>query len=305
MPGKIVVSIDFELRWGVHDIYGLDIDGYRANLENCRFAVNQTLEMFKTRNIRATWATVGAIGLDNWNDYFNTVKSQPKYKRKKFFISEKYADIDPKGELHFAPDLVRKIIETSGQELASHTFSHVYCREEGFMLSDFVNDSECFSKIFNSKFHIIPKSIVFPRNQTKFIEHLKNINIEIYRGKKEYLFESKIGEKFQNILEVLLPMKIPSSKVSGSLTRGDLFVRFDLPIHLWKLQLRKLKYCLEHLGKDGICHIWWHPHNVGPNLTLGLARFEELFDLIAEEIYSNRIVSANMLDLVDTNFRLE
>ena len=33
---KIIISIDFEMRWGVHDLYGLNIDQYRKNLENSR-----------------------------------------------------------------------------------------------------------------------------------------------------------------------------------------------------------------------------------------------------------------------------
>ena len=46
-------------------------------------------------------------------------------------------------------------------------------------------------------------------------------------------------------------------------------------------------------------HIWWHPHNVGVNLEKGLDRFEQLFDLIANEISFNDLNSCNMKDLLN------
>ena len=36
-----------------------------------------------------------------------------------------------KSEYLFAPDLVRIIQSTDGQELGSHTYSHFYCNEKG------------------------------------------------------------------------------------------------------------------------------------------------------------------------------
>lgn len=298
MPGKLVISIDFELRWGVHDVYGLNFDAYRSNLENARDAVKTTLEMFESRNIRSTWATVGAIGLDNWNNYFNIVTEQPKYKKSKFNIIEEYSKIDPNGDLHFAPNLVQKIIETKGQELGSHTFSHIYCREDGFKVADFIYDANCYSEVFKTRFNMNPKSIVFPRNQTNFIGHLKDLNFEIYREKKAYFFNNKIAEKAENLFEVISPYPYSSLILDISKTVGNLFIRFDLPSLLWKMQISKLKYTLQNMNNDNVFHIWWHPHNVGPNLKFGLARFEELFDLIAEEINANRVTSLNMLDLV-------
>jgi len=301
MSGKLVISIDFELRWGVHDVYGLNFDAYRKNLENARAAVNKTLEMFENRNIRSTWATVGAIGLDNWNDYFNIVHSQPKYKNQKFNIIEEYSKIDPNGDLHFAPNLVQKIIETQGQELGSHTFSHIYCREDGFDITDFLYDTNCYAKVFKEKFNILPRSIVFPRNQTNFIELLKDLNFEIYREKKAYIFNNKIAERAENVFEVISPFPYSSVKFDISKTIGNLFIRFDLPSLLWKIQMNKLKYTIQNMSNNDVFHIWWHPHNVGPNLKFGLARFEEMFDLIAEEINANRVTSLNMLDLVSSD----
>ena len=58
---KVVWSLDFELRWGMHDRLGLDRDLYRRNLEGAREAVPRLLQLFTRRGVRATWATVGAL----------------------------------------------------------------------------------------------------------------------------------------------------------------------------------------------------------------------------------------------------
>src|SRR5215831_12070400 len=60
-PPMVVWSLDFELRWGMHDLLGLDRDRYRNNLEGAREAVPEFLQLFTRRGVRATWATVGAL----------------------------------------------------------------------------------------------------------------------------------------------------------------------------------------------------------------------------------------------------
>ena len=74
----VVISVDFEMRWGVHDIHGLDIDAYRENLENVRDVVPRMLSMFSERKLRVTWATVGALALNSWDEYFSVVTDVPK-----------------------------------------------------------------------------------------------------------------------------------------------------------------------------------------------------------------------------------
>ena len=54
-PPRVVWSMDFELRWGLHDRLGLDFDAYRANLEGARQAVPELLGLFVQRGVRATW----------------------------------------------------------------------------------------------------------------------------------------------------------------------------------------------------------------------------------------------------------
>ena len=57
--GSLVISLDFELNWGVRDSRpGGD---YRANLLGVRQAVPALLDLFARYGIHATWATVGLL----------------------------------------------------------------------------------------------------------------------------------------------------------------------------------------------------------------------------------------------------
>src|SRR4051794_24900749 len=51
--GRLVVSLDFELYWGVRD--QRSIADYRANLLGVRDVVPRLLELFERHGIRVTW----------------------------------------------------------------------------------------------------------------------------------------------------------------------------------------------------------------------------------------------------------
>ena len=59
-PGALVISLDFELHWGVRDHVGRDDALYRR-LDQARRAVDDMVSVFTQRRIRATWATVGFL----------------------------------------------------------------------------------------------------------------------------------------------------------------------------------------------------------------------------------------------------
>ena len=45
----VVISPDFEMRWGVHDIYGCNFDAYQENLHNVWRVIPRTLNLFADR----------------------------------------------------------------------------------------------------------------------------------------------------------------------------------------------------------------------------------------------------------------
>lgn len=63
MSGQFVISLDFELLWGVRD--HSNKQAYGQNVLGARDAVPRMLELFEGHGIRATWATGGLPVLRN------------------------------------------------------------------------------------------------------------------------------------------------------------------------------------------------------------------------------------------------
>ena len=64
--GNFVISLDFELMWGVRD--HATRASYGRNVLGGRQAVAAMLDLFHKRGIRATWATVGALLCESKED---------------------------------------------------------------------------------------------------------------------------------------------------------------------------------------------------------------------------------------------
>ena len=59
MAGKLLVSLDFELFWGMLDVCPLE--AYQDHVLGGRAAIPQLLELFGKYDIHATWAAVGFL----------------------------------------------------------------------------------------------------------------------------------------------------------------------------------------------------------------------------------------------------
>ena len=142
---SVVISLDFELRWGLHDKLGTNMQVYRQNLVGVQEVVPALLRLLSNRKLRATWACVGALGCANWDDYFSKAPAPPRYHNPRLAPDPRYADLDPDGRLHFAPDLLQLVKDTPGQELGTHTFSHIYMQEPGITSEDVAADLRAVS----------------------------------------------------------------------------------------------------------------------------------------------------------------
>ena len=164
--GTFIISLDFELNWGVHDVFTLK--QYGDNLLGTREAIDRMLSLFHDLGIRATWATVGMLFFQNKKELMNNLPSiLPSYKNLEFCPYGKLGDIGENEEqdpFHYGQSLLKKISRYEGQEISTHTFSHYYCLEEGQTAEQFEADLIASLKV-NAAFGHPAKSIVFPRNQ--------------------------------------------------------------------------------------------------------------------------------------------
>lgn len=302
----VVISLDFELRWGVHDRLGLQIDQYRSNIENVRIIVPTLLKMFTERGIHATWAHVGAIGCNGWDEYFERAPSPPKYIKTHLAFNPRVADMDPNGRLYFAPDLVERISRAKGQELGTHTFSHIFAREEGFTDSDLLSDLDAVSQIGTDKFGGPPVSLVFPRNQIAWLQTMYKKGIKIYRSNQRgwcydatQSGENTLLARGCRLMRDLNPLESSLTDRKSALTQASIFVRFDLPYLGWTLHFERIRRELDRIKCGQVFHLWWHPHNLGGDLSKSLERAQRIADLIGEGVAQARLKSLNMREVYE------
>ena len=141
MAGTLIVSLDFELFWGMLDVCPLE--EYEQNVLGGRKAIPDTLALFQKYGIHATWATVGFMFAENAREaaaFFPEESLRPTYDNPALKPYAQFAGIGSNEEVapcFFAPSLIAKIAAQPGQEIASHTFSHYYCREAGQTVEEF------------------------------------------------------------------------------------------------------------------------------------------------------------------------
>ena len=92
--GALVLSLDFELAWGVRGRGA----GYDARLRGARAAIPRLLSLFEDRGVAATWATVGFLFADSREEL--AAASPPASERPRY---EEPA-LDPYGQ-HIHPAL--------------------------------------------------------------------------------------------------------------------------------------------------------------------------------------------------------
>ena len=158
--GKFVVSLDFELMWGVRDT--VTIQTYGENIRGVHKSLPIILDYFKKYNISGTFAVVGLLFFNSKEELLNNLpERKPLYKDSKLspygaYITEQVGKDSNSDPYHFAPKLIQLIKNTPNQEIGTHTFSHFYCLEEGQTLEDFTDDLKAAINIAKNGTFILP-----------------------------------------------------------------------------------------------------------------------------------------------------
>ena len=312
------ISLDFELYWGVRDLRS--IESYRENLEGVKDVIPKILQLFKDYEIEATWATVGFLFLENFQDLLSNRPIQASHYTNQALSPYKYAENHKNSEnnsflgLHFAPALIELIQSTPGQEIGSHTFSHYYGLEDGQKVEDFNADLQKNKEIASTK-GITLSSIVFPRNQvnSEYDSVLKENGILSYRGNQHSYFHRPqsrlLYDSFINrgirYLDAFFPIlnheTFPELKSNGLINIPA--TRFLQPysnrrMGLEHLKLRRIKKEMHQAAmKKQLYHLWWHPHNFGRYQKENLEQLEEICSEYKLIKNSGAMISRNMHNL--------
>lgn len=312
MAGTLIVSLDFELFWGMLDICPLE--KYRANVLGGRKAIAQTLELFQKYGIHATWATVGFQFAENPEElktFFPELR--PSYQNKEL---DPYAYLETirkeDYDCFFGPELLREITAVSGQEIGSHTFSHFYCREAGQTLEQFAADMNAARAIGKAKGFDL-KSVVLPRNQCEpeYTKILKETGFSVYRDEENDWIHDKIKftplRRIFRLADVYLPLTGQGGyhpKIEGGIcnvTGSRMYKPIFAPLAFAEgLKIRRIKRQMLHAAKNGLTfHLWWHPHNVGVRTEAHMAQLEEIFRYYSELKEQYAMQSLNMEEVAD------
>lgn len=291
--GKFVISLDFELYWGMFD--RVSIADYGDNIKGERVAIPMTLEVFRKYNLHATWALVGMATFNNSDDLraafpsmvpTYTDQNLSSYRHFESGVVGKDETIDP---YHHGADLVHQIMETPYQEIGSHTFSHYYCLEPGQTKEQFAADLDAEARLFPAR------SIVFPRNQVNplYLPLCKERGIHSYRGTEEhYLYaprpqdEETFFIRGTRLVDHYLPISghntYPLSVVMEqgmANVRASRFLRpYSETLSLFEsVRIARIKESMTHAAKHNeIFHLWWHPHNFGTHVDKNIPLFIEI-----------------------------
>ncbi len=294
MGGTLIVSLDFELFWGMLDCCPLE--DYQDNVLGGRKAIPRLLELFQKYGIHATWAAVGflfAQSKEELRDFFPNRELCPGYEKEDlnpYPWFEKIGSNEAEAPCFYAPSLIRLVSQTPGQEIGSHTFCHYYCREKGQTPAQFAADMKAARAIAQKHGYDLT-SVILPRNQCEpeYTEVLRRSGFTAYRDEENDWIHEKI--KFRPLLRALrlTDVYFPLTGQGGYTPKKENGIcnlmgsRMYKPIFpalsfLEGLKLRRIKAQMKHAAQKGLTfHLWWHPHNIGVRTEEHLAQLEEIF----------------------------
>ncbi|MEK7639438.1 MAG: polysaccharide deacetylase family protein [Patescibacteria group bacterium] len=321
--GTLVISLDFELMWGMfdkvtHEEYGTHLDGVWE-------AIPLLLRTFRDRDIHATWATVGLLmheGVENLFQSVTLVKDKPHFEQPSYsaYFHLHKETVEKFPQRYLASELVRAIVDTPYQELASHTFAHFYCKEA---MADTENakrsweaDIQAQTKV-SSIFQREMRSIVFPRNQwtSDALVALQEHGYKVYRGTESHLLyrprkdsEQHLGLRGLRLLDAYLNLSGHHTYDFAQFPQTEKLInvpasRFLRPYSrrlawLEPLKLARITSAMTHAAKHGeVFHLWWHPHNFGVHQKENIAQLTHLLDHFAQLEKQYGMTSRTMYEL--------
>ncbi len=293
--GAFIISLDFELYWGVRDTRSLD--SYSTHILGVRKAMPAMLDLFDRYNVQVTVATVGFLFCSAKEDLMENLPATfPSYKNSLLSPFQGYFDTLGKDEsedpFHFGASLIKMIEQRKRHEIATHTFSHYYCLEDGQTPQQFHDDLRAARKVA-TPFGITTKSIVFPRNQynNEYLKVCYEEGLSVFRGNEySWLYEPR-NRNDESRLRRALRWLDSYINISGQHVHSPGFVnglcnipssRFLRPYNsrfawLDGWRLNRIRNQMTSAAKQKkIFHLWWHPHNFGNHLKENLSFLEKI-----------------------------
>ena len=309
------ISIDFEKVWGVFPDRNLGL--YYNSLAGVDSAVDGLLKLFNKYDIHATWAIVGFLYSKDYNEIYKAIKrANIPYKDLRFSPTCCSDKIIRDLSLSSGNGSIEKIRSTLSQEIATHTYSHLLCIEEGVTINEIRQDIEMAISV-GSQYNDLIKSIIFPRNQysSNIVDVCAEYGISSYRGlgpgvHRHPRRSRSMSRGFKALRYLDGMLNLTGHKVHRILKRTDsgiwnlpdsFFVNGPLLSNKFTAYLVKRRVCeamLSAAKTNSLCHLWFHPHNFGVDTEKRLSELEEILKWykVLNGMYG--MVNRSMLELV-------
>lgn len=316
--GKFVISLDFELFWGLAGWGREQLLAYQPRIEGAIDALNRILEVFKKYDIKCTIAFVGGINKSSLEDYLASSPTlRPSYSNNMFSSYNLLLSLVKNGEISdkllFRPDVIESLRKNPLVELGSHTFSHYYALEDGQTIDEFKADIE--QTQFDAKSTgLVLKSIIFPRNQIpySYYEVCADLGFTHVRGNEEsflYCSESTPSKfdikRFLRLLDCYLNLtghhtyKIPRKGILIDVPASRFLRPYSHRLRFLEvMKVRRIINDIEYAAKHRhIYHIWWHPHNFGIYTDESILQLEEICKYFVEMRFKYNMESCFMCEI--------
>jgi peptidoglycan/xylan/chitin deacetylase (PgdA/CDA1 family) len=312
-----VISLDFELHWGVRDRW--PVAEYRENLLGVWEVVPRTLELFARHEVRATWATVGFLMAEDRDELLaHLPERRPAYADPGL---DPYAALGELGHderddpYHYAPSLVARVAETPGQEIGTHTFSHYYALEPAISDAAFGADLDA-ALALAARRGLTLTSIVFPRNQVApgALRVCRERGLTAFRGTERAWHRrprtgatAPAAARALNLLDSYVPVGT-HHLARAAVVDGMVDVPGTRYLRPWSasrsalepVRLQRIRTAMTKAARTGqIFHLWWHPHDFGARPDENLAALEQVLGHFARLRAEHGFVSASMRDVAE------
>ena len=316
-PGALVISLDFELHWGIRDHVTRD-DALFGRLPEARKAVRDMLDVFTARQIRATWATVGFLFASTRDELDACLPDErPAYRRGELDPYVEAIGVDEERDPeHLAGSLVELISCGDGQEVGSHTFSHYYCLEAGQNEATFRADLAAAQAIAlrprpeADQSGAAPQPVeprlreggpgpgvpLHPRPPTGHgaIELTGRAERSPSRGQVGRHVHRSLASSDDGVERrpaCVGPLRRAGQRVLASVRARPQAARIPA-------RVARLRSGLRHAAQHGrIFHLWWHPHNFSQHQPENFAVLEQVLDEFDRLAVAEGMQSLTMSDV--------
>jgi peptidoglycan/xylan/chitin deacetylase (PgdA/CDA1 family) len=296
--GTLVISLDCELMWGVRD--EVNKDSYGQHILGDHKVIPRLLELFEKYKIKGTFAYVGFLFCASKPEILQHRPTKlPGYKDQNLspygdYILREVGNSFDDDPYNFGWPQIELISSYPDQEIATHTFSHYYCLEQGQTPEEFEADLAMALTIAKEK-GIAIHSIIFPRNQVSdpYLKICRQLGINYYRGTEQSwiysarsLKKESLVRRFTRLMDAYINLSGQHCYTQETLVQDGLVniasSRFLRPYSkrlkpLENLRLKRITDAMTYAAKHRkLYHLWWHPHNFGINQDENFAFLEKI-----------------------------